>query len=121
MFIGSLKYAQVSKHRENGRVVEVLQRIAFGDQEDVMDSLGLYPGGRISIAYIERLNLTIRNSFARFVRRGMNWSKDLQIHSRAIDFIEAWYNFIKPYKSLRIEINQGKKDGNNELQLWLKV
>ena len=105
----SLKYAQVCKHREKGRIVEVLQRIVFGDQEDVMDSLGVDSGRRISTAYIERLNLTIRNSLARFVRRGMNCSKDLQIHSHAIDFFQAWYNFVKSHKSLRIEINQGRK------------
>jgi hypothetical protein len=33
-----LKYAQISKRREKGRVVEVLQRIIFGKQEEVMDS-----------------------------------------------------------------------------------
>jgi len=74
-----------------------------------MDSLGVDSGRRISTAYIERLNLTIRNSLARFVRRGMNCSKDLQIHSHAIDFFQAWYNFVKSHKSLRIEINQGRK------------
>jgi len=105
----NLKYAQVCKRREKGRVVEVIQRIVFGKQEDVMDSLGVGSSGRISTAYIERLNLTIRNSLARFVRRGMNCSKDLMMHSHAIDFFQAWYNFVKPHKSLRIEINEGRK------------
>lgn len=105
----NLKYAQVCKQKEKGKVVEVLQRIVFGDPEEVMKSLGVDPGGKINTAYIERLNLTIRNSLARFVRRGMNNSKDLQIHSHAIDFFQAWYNFVKPHKSLRIEINKGRK------------
>lgn len=95
--------------REKGRIVEVLQRIIFGRQEEVLESLCADSNGRISTAYIERLNLTIRNSLARFVRRGMNCSKDLNIHSHAIDFFQAWYNFIKPHKSLRIEINQCRK------------
>ncbi len=105
----NLKYAQVCKQREKGRVVEILQRIVFGKQDEVMDSLGVDSSGRISTSYIERLNLTIRNSLARFVRRGMNCSKDLQIHSHAIDFFQAWYNFVKPHKSLRIEINDRRK------------
>jgi IS1 family transposase len=105
----SLKYAQVCKQKEKGRVVEVLQRVVFGDPEKVMKSLGADSGGKINTAYIERLNLTIRNSLARFVRRGMNCSKDLLIHSHAIDFFQAWYNFVKPHQSLRREINVGRK------------
>ena len=104
-----LKYAQVCKQKEKGRVVEVLQRVVFGDPEEVMKSLGADSGGKINTAYIERLNLTIRNSLARFVRRGMNCSKDLLIHSHAIDFFQAWYNFVKPHQSLRREINVGRK------------
>ena len=105
----SLKYAQVCKKKEKGRVVEVLQRVVFGDPDEVMAALGIDSGGKINTAYIERLNLTIRNSLARFVRRGMNCSKDLQIHSHAIDFFQAWYNFVKPHKSLRTKINEVRK------------
>jgi hypothetical protein len=85
----NLKYAQVCKRREKGRVVEVVQRIVFGDPKEVMGLLGADAGGKINTAYIERFNLTIRNSLARFIRRGMNSSKDLQMHSRAIDFFQA--------------------------------
>lgn len=73
-----------------------------------MESLCTDSGGKINTAYIERLNLTIHNSLARFVRRGMNCGKDLQIHSHAIDFFQAWYNFVN-HKSLRTKINQGRK------------
>jgi IS1 family transposase len=105
----NLKYAQVCKRREKGRVVEVVQRIVFGDPKEVMGLLGADAGGKINTAYIERFNLTIRNSLARFIRRGMNSSKDLQMHSRAIDFFQAWYNFVKPHHSLRLEVNLGRK------------
>lgn len=105
----SLKYAQVCKKKEKGRVVEVLQRVVFGDPDEVMEALGIDSDGKINTAYIERLNLTIRNSLARFVRRGMNCSKDLMIHSHAIDFFQAWYNLVKPHQALRLEINGGRK------------
>jgi len=105
----SLKYAQVCKQKEKGRVVEVLQRVVFGDPDEVMEALGVNSGGKINTAYVERLNLTIRNSLARFVRRGMNCSKDLKIHSHAIDFFQAWYNLVKPHQALRLEINEGRK------------
>ena len=39
--------------------MEVLQRIAIGDSENVMRSLGVDSGGKINSTYVERLNLTI--------------------------------------------------------------
>jgi IS1 family transposase len=105
----NLKYAQVCKKREKGRIVEVVQRIVFGDPDEVLRLLGADSGGKINTSYVERLNLTIRNSLARFIRRGMNYSEKLKMHSKALDFIQAWYNFVKPHKSLRIKINSGNK------------
>jgi IS1 family transposase len=105
----NLKYARVCKRRENGRVVEVVEEIVFGEPEEVLHLLGVDSGGRINTSYVERLNLSIRNSLARFIRRGMNCSKDPEIHSKAIDFFQAWYNFVKPHKSLRLEHNYGNR------------
>lgn len=105
----NLKYAKVCKKRKNGRLIEVVRRIVYGNPSEVMRLLGVDSGGKINTAYIERLNLTIRNSLARFVRKSMNCSKILGRHTHALDFFQAWYNFIKPHKSLRLEVNQGRK------------
>ena len=105
-----LKYAQVCKRKRHGRVVEVVQRVIFGDFDEVVKALDADSGGKINTAYIERLNLTIRNCIARFIRKGMNCSKDLERHSRILDFFQAWYNFVKPHQSLKVEINlDGRK------------
>jgi hypothetical protein len=63
----------------------------------------------INTSYVERLNRSIRNSLARFIRCGMNCSKNINIHTNAIDFFQAWYKFVKPHKSLRLEIKEGNK------------
>ena len=104
-----LKYAQVCKKRQKRRVVEVVQRVVFGNPDEVLSLLGADSGGTINTAYIERINLTFRNSLARFIRKTMNTSKKMKMHSRAIDFFQAWYNFVKTHKSLRILINDGKR------------
>ena len=104
-----MKYAKVCKKRKNGRIIEVIQRIVYGDPVEVMRLLGADSGGKINTAYIKRINLTIRNSLARFVRKSMNCSKILRRHTHALDFFQAWYNFVKPHKSLRLEVNQGRK------------
>lgn len=105
----NLKYAKICKKRKNGRIIEVIQRIVYGNPEEVMRLLGVDYGGKINTAYIERINLTIRNSLARFVRKSMNCSKILRRHTHSLDFFQAWYNFVKPHKSLRLEVNQGRK------------
>jgi hypothetical protein len=104
-----LRYAQVCKKRKKGRVVEVVQRVVFGDPEEVMSLLGADCGGTINTAYVERLNLTFRNSLARFIRRTMNFSKEMQMHVHAIDFFQAWYNLVKPHQSLRVRVDDGKR------------
>lgn len=105
----NLKYAKVCKKRKNGRIIEVVQRIVYGGPIEVMKLLGVDSGGKINTAYIERLNLTIRNSLARFVHKSMNCSKILGRHTHAMNFFQAWYNFIKPHKSLRIRVDLGRK------------
>ena len=104
-----LRYAQVIKKVAKGQVVEELRRVVFGDADEILRLFGADSGGRINTAYIERINLTIRNSLARFIRKGMNFSKNAQMHSRAVDFFQAWYNFVKPHKSLRLMVNCGNK------------
>jgi hypothetical protein len=39
----------------------------------------------------------------------MNCSKLLVRHNDALDFFQAWYNFVKPHQSLRLRIDQGRK------------
>ena len=100
----NLKYAKVCKRREKSRIVEIVEEVVFGEPDEVLRLLGADSGGRINTSYVERLNLSIRNSLARFIRRGMNCSKDLKIHTNAIDFFQAWYNLVKPHKSLKLEL-----------------
>jgi hypothetical protein len=105
----NLKYARICKRRENGRAIEIVEEVVFGEPEEVLRLLGAESGGRINTSDVERLNLSIRNSLARFIRRGMNCSKDPKIHFQAIDFLQAWYNFVKPHKSLRLELKSGNR------------
>lgn len=35
-----LKYAQMCKHKGNGRIIEVVQGVVFGDPEEVLKPLG---------------------------------------------------------------------------------
>ena len=97
------------KIRRNGHLAEVVKRVVFGAKEEVLNRLGVDSEDRIHTSYIERINLIIRNSSARFIRKTMNYSKKSENHSYAMDFFQAWYNFAKLHNSLKLEINQGNK------------
>lgn len=62
--------------------------------------LGVDEDRCINTAYVERFNPTIRNCLARFIQKGVNFSKDLTIHIEVLDFLQAWYNLVKPHNSL---------------------
>jgi len=71
--------------------------------------LEIEENGYIGTSYVERFNLTIRDSLARFIRKGMNFSKKMRMHTKALDLFQAWYNFVKPHDSLKIKINCGNR------------
>ncbi len=115
-----LKYAQVCKKRDKGNVVGMVKRVVFGDLENILSILGADSDGKISTSYVERLNLTIRNSLARFIRKTMNFSKNRSVHKKSIDFLQAWYNFVKPHKSLRVPDIDGKRKWKQRTPLMAK-
>ncbi|MHC1687553.1 MAG: IS1 family transposase [Methanothrix sp.] len=71
-----------------------MTRIIYGDPKEIRQLLDVDSGGKINTAYIERLNLTIRNSLARFVRKSMNCSKVLGRHTHAL-VSRHFYNVVK--------------------------
>lgn len=104
-----LKYVKIEKKEVEGAVVETVKNIVFGNKEDIFKTLEVNEDGYIGTSYVERFNLTIRTSLARFIRKGMNFSKKMRMHTKALDLFQAWYNFVKPHDSLKIEVNCGNK------------
>ena len=107
--LDNLKYVKVLKKKVKNIIVETIQRIIFGDPKEIFEMLGADSDGFIGTSYVERINLTIRTSLSRFIRKGMNFSKTKRKHTKALDLFQAWYNFIKPHKSLRLKVESGNK------------
>ncbi|MDD4496781.1 MAG: hypothetical protein PHV51_01305 [Methanosarcinaceae archaeon] len=100
-----LKYVKIIKKKVKNIVVKAVQRVVFGKKEEVEEMLGIDEDDYIGTSYVERINLTIRNSLARFILKGINFSKNVRMHKKALDLFQAWYNFVKPHDSLKIEVN----------------
>lgn len=118
--VEDLKYIKACKKKVKGYVVETIQRIIFGDPQDIFKILGTEEDDCISASNVERINLTIRTSLAGFIRKGMNFSKNMKMHPRALDLFQAWYNFIEPHKSLKLKLTLKKENSFKELQQWRK-
>ena len=87
--LDDLKYVKVLKKKVKNYVVETIQRIIFGDPDEIFEMLGANSDGYIGTSYVERINLTIRTSLARFIRKGMNFSKIMKMHQKAFDLFQA--------------------------------
>jgi len=100
-----LCYAQVDKRREGGRVVEVRRRIIFGSAEDIAQILKTDGcGTQINTAYVERDNLTSRQSNGRLVRKTLSHSKKEYFLRQHIALEDATYNFVRPHSALRVRL-----------------
>ena len=101
-----LLYAQVDKLRQGGRVIEVRRRIIFGTDKEIKQIIGQQ---QINTAYIERDNLTSRQSNGRLVRKTLSFSKKDYYLQRHIDLEDAIFNFVRPHKALRVRLPRPTK------------
>lgn len=93
------QYLQMVKQRdERGRVIGTKLRVIFGQEKQVIAKLGG------STAYIERTHLTMRHMNGRLVRKGLGFSKRLQMHAAQAAWEDAVYNLARTVKTLRLEV-----------------
>jgi len=91
------RYLQMVKLRdEHGHLQEVKLRAVWGPLDELVELLGK------STAYIERSHLTARLFNARLTRKTLAFSKDLSMHRAALSWEDAYYNLVRPHKSLRL-------------------
>ena len=91
------RYLQMVKQRdEHGRLLDVKLKAIWGNKAELIELLGK------STAYVERSNLTTRLFNARLTRKTLAFSKDLSMHQAAVTWEDAYYNLVRPHKSLRL-------------------
>jgi len=103
-----LKYAQVVKVRDqHGNLKAIETRIVHGDPVDVRASLVLSGSRNISTSSVERQNLSVRNYGKRFARKTICFSKDGEYLASYLEVLQAWFNFTKLHRSLRLKNEDG--------------
>src|SRR5215468_1599517 len=100
MPLPGLLYAQVVKSYRRRRIVAVKHRVVFGTLEAVEQVLAAC-GWKINTAFVERLNLDIRQCVAAVGRRVNTLCKGEDGMQHQLALFHAYHNFVLPHASLR--------------------
>jgi IS1 family transposase/transposase-like protein len=116
--VAGLVYAQVIKTVRRGRLVRAKQCLVFGSLEEVRARLGRW-GWKINTAFVERLNLSIRQHVAALGRRVLTRAQSpVGLTHQAMLFL-IYYNFCLAHASLRLPLDTPQPTrGTGSLRRW---
>jgi IS1 family transposase len=118
MPIPALLYAQVVKTTRRRRLVNVRHRVVFGTLAAVQQVLAAQ-GWQINTAFIERINLTIREHVAAVGRRVTTLCKGEDGLRQQLALYHLYYNFCLPHASLRVPLPQPlPTNGSGSAKQW---
>ena len=118
MPLPGLLYAQVIKTMRRRRLVRVSHRVVFGTLEAVQQVLAVC-GWQINTAFIERVNLSIRQHVAAVGRRVSTLCKGEEGLRQQLALYQTDYNFCLPHASLRQALPQPEPTkGTGSAKRW---
>ena len=100
------RHLQIIKQRdEKGNFLGTRRKAVHGSMRELNKIFGK------STAYIERGHLTMRTFSSRLTRKGIAFSKNIDMHQASAALEDMYYNFVRPLKTLRLkaEENSGFK------------
>ena len=113
-----LLYAQVVKSYRRRRIVGVKYRVVFGTMERVQQGLSAC-GRKINTAFVERLNLDIRQRVAAVGRRVNTLCQGEDGVRQQLVVYHTYYNFCLPHASLRQPLLVPEPThGSGSAKLW---
>ena len=113
-----LLYAQVVKSYRRRRIVGVKYRVVFGAMERVQQVLSAC-GRKINTAFVERLNLDIRQRVAAVGRRVNTLCQGADGVRQQLGVYQVYYNFCLPHSSLRQPLPVPEAtNGSGSAKVW---
>ena len=95
-------YAQVIKTRRHDRVVRVDRRAGIGAAWRFDHALTHSEDSlTVNTSFIERLNLTIRQSSAYLGRRTLSHARSTDTLDAHLELLRCYYNFVRPHRALK--------------------
>ena len=118
MPLPTLLYAQVVKTVRRRRLVRVQHRVVFGTLEAVQQVLATC-GWQINTAFIERVNLSMRQHVAAIGRRVTTLCKHEDGLRQQLVLYHIYYNFCLPHASLCVPLPQPlPTNGTGSAKTW---
>jgi len=118
MPLPQLLYAQVIKTMRQRRLVRVQHQVVFGTLEAVQQVLAAC-GWQINTAFVERLNLSLRQHVAAVGRRVTTLCKGEAGLRQELTLYQVYYNFCLPHASLRQPLPQPEPtNGTGSAKQW---
>jgi transposase-like protein/IS1 family transposase len=111
-----LIYGQVKKRYRRRRLLGVTYVMRCGTRvvlQTTLQALGL--SGRLNTAFVERLNLTLRQSVAALIRRSWATMQEAPQLLLQLEWWRGYYHFVRPHGSLREACGQGRERGGKRL------
>ncbi len=102
MFGSAALYGQVLKTRRNDRIVKVERRELMGASwrfEEVLTNSE--DSATLNTSFIERMNLTIRQSSAYLTRRTLSHARSKDKLEEYLEILRCYYNFVRPHRALK--------------------
>ena len=103
-------FAKQTYHQRRRKTVEVERRIVWGEEKQYQERLkkaGL--SGRINTAFVERVNLTIRQCVSKLTRRTWGPAKFTPELMEHLEWWRAYYHFVRYHESLEEALIQPVK------------
>ena len=95
-------YAQVIQTRRHDRVVRVERRAVIGAAWRLDQALThSEDSSTVNTSFIERLNLTIRQSLAYLSRRTLSHARSTDTLEAHLELLRCYYNFVRPHGALK--------------------
>jgi IS1 family transposase len=118
MPLPALLYAQVVKSSRRRRLVEVNYRVVFGTMDRSQQVL-LARGRKINTAFIERLNLDLRQRVAAVGRRVNTLCQGTDRLQQQLVLFQTYHNFVLPHTSLRQALGIPEAtNGTGSARVW---
>jgi IS1 family transposase len=118
MPLPGLLYAQVIKTTRRRRLVRVSHRVVFGTLEAVQQVLAAC-GWQLQTAFVERLNLSLRQRVAAIGRRSATPCKHQEGLGHQLTLFQVYHNFVLPHASLRQALTAPlPTNGTGSAKVW---
>jgi IS1 family transposase len=108
----ALLYGQVRKQYHRRRLVRVSHAMRCGTREQFRRALvGCGLSGRLNTAFVERVNLTLRQGVAALTRRTWATRQQARPLLAHLEWWRAYYHFVRPHRSLRVALARPTASG----------